>query len=453
VRGVAAAGEQAGVVQHGGRGADRGEEFAGGVVARDEFADGGRGAEVLHAGSAGEEEAVEGRGVGGQLGEKRVGFEDELVATDDAARGTEGGDGHGAAGAAEHVDGGDGFEFFKTLWQDGEDSGHGMNGMTMNQKERQGLATKSAKGAEITEANRAGRGRRLVVFGAGYVGGALVRRALAEGWRVVALTRNVETATELRAAGAEVVVGELASEAWWRAPELAGGAERVAVTVAAGGGGAEGYRRSYVEGLRSVVKWGERVRAGGGVAGHLIYTSSTSVYPQDGGVRVTEADPVGGEAETVRALIEAEKIASEWLGVTGASAAVLRLAGIYGPGRTHLVEQVRSGEVSGRADGHLNLIYRDDIIGAMEAVWARAAAGGSDIFNIADEGEATKGEVVAWLAERLGVPMPRFTGLPAGGRRAVTPDRIIDATKAREQLGWRPRWRTFREGYAEVLRD
>ena len=112
-----------------------------------------------------------------------------------------------------------------------------------------------------------------------------------------------------------------------------------------------------------------------------------------------------------------------------------------------------SGVVSGRAGSHLNLIYRDDIVGAMEAVWERSGGGvgAVEIFNLADEGEATKGEVVAWLAERLGVAMPRFTALPAGGRRAVTPDRIIDAAKARAVLGWRPRWPSFREGYTAVL--
>lgn len=322
----------------------------------------------------------------------------------------------------------------------------------MNQSASERFATKSAKHAEITEAE--GR-RKLVVFGAGYVGGALARRALANGWRVVALTRNSETAAELRAAGAEVVVAELASESWWSASELAGGADRVAVTVSAGGGGAEGYRRSYVEGLRSVIGWGRRVLEQGAL-GKLIYTSSTSVYPQDGGVRVTEADAVGSEAETVRALVEAERIAGEW---PGEGAIGLRLAGIYGPGRIHLVEQVRSGEVAGRAETRLNLIYRDDILGAMEAAFERGAGsgeqgarGGAEVFNLCDEGEATKGEVVAWLAARLGVPMPRFTGMPAGGRRAVTPDRIIDGTKARTVLGWRPRWPSFREGYAEVLR-
>lgn len=306
-------------------------------------------------------------------------------------------------------------------------------------------ATRDSRDVEITE--RAGRGA-LAIFGAGYVGGALARRALAAGRRVVALTRNPETAAGLRALGCAVIEGELASEAWWSAPELEGEVARVAVTVAGGGRGPEGYRRSYVEGLRGVLGWGRRRLAGGAPIGHLIYTGSTTVYPQDGGVRVTEADATGGEGEMTRALLEAEALAGEWPG----RATILRLAGIYGPTRTHLVEQVRSGEVAGRAEAHLNLVHRDDIVAAMEAAWDRGGAGGgAEVFNLADAGEATKGEVVAWLAARLGVPEPVFTGRPAGGRRAVTPDRIIDASRARAELGWRPVFPTFREGYSQVL--
>ncbi len=295
------------------------------------------------------------------------------------------------------------------------------------------------------------RGKHLAVFGAGYVGGALAREALAAGLRVTALTRNAETAAGLRAAGAAVIVGEIGNAAWW--PELAGDVDLVAVTVAAGGGGAEGYRRSYVDGLGSVTGWARGAMASGGRMPPLVYTSSTSVYPQDGGVRVTETDAVGGAAETTQALIDAEEVAAAWPG----AATVLRLAGIYGPGRAHLVEQVRSGEVAGRPEMHLNLIHRDDIVAGLWAAFGEAVrrpAGGKSgakIFNLADEGEATKGEVAAWLAERVGVAMPRFTGQPAGGRRAVTPDRIVDAARARAELGWRAEKRTFREGYADVL--
>jgi nucleoside-diphosphate-sugar epimerase len=295
--------------------------------------------------------------------------------------------------------------------------------------------------------------RHQLVLGAGYLGGALAKQALAAEWRVTALTRNGERATQLSQAGCETVTGELSDQTWWNDPALAHGAERVAVTVASGGGGAEAYQRSYVEGLRSVIGWGRRVMAGGGTVGHLIYTSSTAVYPQDGGMRVTEADPIGGEAETTRLLIEAERLAREWPG----KATVLRLAGLYGPERTYLVDQVRKGEVAGRAETHLNLIHRDDVLGAMQAVWTRGSMAGGhgesgpEIFNLADEGGATKGEVVAWLAERLGLTSPRFSGQPAGGRRTLTPDRIIDASRARAVLGWQARYRSFREGYSEML--
>lgn len=314
--------------------------------------------------------------------------------------------------------------------------------MQWNDDHAAGLATKTGEVGEKTVRT----GRRLVVFGAGYIGGALASRAVAEGWSVTALTRNVDTAAALRARGCAVVVARINEVDWWDTPELAGEFQRVAVTVAAGGGGVEGYRRSYVEGLASVAGWAKRALKSDKLPGHLIYTSSTSVYPQGGGVRVTEQHPVGGEAETTQALIEAERLAADWPGAS----TILRLAGIYGPERTHLVEQVRRGEASGQPQSHLNLIHRDDIVDACAAVWTRGGRG-AEIFNLADDGAATKGEVVSWLASRLGLPAPVYTGVPAGGRRAVTPDRIIDAARARALLGWRPRHPTFREGYAEVL--
>ena len=70
---------------------------------------------------------------------------------------------------------------------------------------------------------------------------------------------------------------------------------------------------------------------------------------------------------------------------------------------------------------------------------------------LADDAAATKAEIATWLAERLGVPPPRFTGLPATGRREVTPDRVIVNAKARALLGWHPEYPTFREGYKKIL--
>jgi nucleoside-diphosphate-sugar epimerase len=279
----------------------------------------------------------------------------------------------------------------------------------------------------------------LVIFGCGYVGQEVARLAVERGGRVTALTRNPVKAEALRRAGVAVVVSDLAGDGWHR--QIAG-ADLVVNCVSSGGGGIEGYRRSYAQGMASVLAW---ARAAGGVEA-LVYTGSTSVYPQGGGVTVDETAPTDGVGERAGVLLETEQLLQNREGVCGRGV-ILRLAGIYGPGRHHLLDQVRSGEVSGRGDYRLNLIFRDDIVAG---VWAGLAAG-SGVFNLADDGAATKTEIVRWLAARLGVAPPRFSGIPAPGRRELTPDRTIANGKAKAGLGWRPAYPSYREGYEKIL--
>ncbi|MDB6094847.1 MAG: Epimerase [Verrucomicrobia bacterium] len=287
-------------------------------------------------------------------------------------------------------------------------------------------------------------GKHLVIFGCGYVGAEFGRQGLARGMRVTALTRNPEKAAILRAAGIETVVADLASDAWheW----IGGDADFILNAVSSGGGGLGGYRRSYLEGMQSVLAW-MRAQASGAT---LAYTSSTSVYPQDGGVAVDETSPVSPRDERSEVLIETEDLllqspvgALRWF--------VLRLAGIYGPGRHHLVEQVRGGEVSGVAGNHLNLIHQHDVCSAAWSVFEAEPAMLERVFNVVDDAPATKGEVAGWLARELGVPEPTFTGAPMIGRRAVTPNRVIVNARLKSALGWVPRYPTFREGYRNFL--
>jgi uncharacterized protein YbjT (DUF2867 family) len=97
------------------------------------------------------------------------------------------------------------------------------------------------------------KGKHFVVFGAGYVGGAVAREAIALGARVTALTRNPMKVSALAADGCDVVIDELASAAWHG--KIAGQADFVLNCVSSGGGGIEGYRRSYVEGMKSILAW------------------------------------------------------------------------------------------------------------------------------------------------------------------------------------------------------
>jgi len=286
-------------------------------------------------------------------------------------------------------------------------------------------------------------GKRLVVLGCGYLGGALARAAVAEGARVTALTRNPATATELREAGVETVVADLAEAGWHQ--QIAGEPDFLVNCVSSGGGGIEAYRRSYVAGMASMVAWAERR----GAAGTAVYTSSTSVYPQGEGAKVDEMAPTGG-SERAALLLAAE----DWLRrgrEAWKRAFVLRLAGLYGPGRWHLVDQVRSGFVSGSGGHRLNLVHRDDAAGAVLACLLAPSQVEGGVFNVADDGAAAKSEVVAWLAQRLGVAMPGFAGVALSGRRPVTPDRLIMNHAAKVRLGWQPRYPTFREGFDSFM--
>ena len=290
-------------------------------------------------------------------------------------------------------------------------------------------------------------GKRLVIFGCGYVGTAVAREACRAGLRVEALTRNSGRAAELAALGAHPVVADLAADTWHEL--LAPGADLVLNCVSSGGGGLDGYRRSYVEGMRSLLAWARR-----DPVGTLVYTSSTSVYPQDGGVAVDEEAPTEGAGETGRILLEAE----EWLR-RGSDACgrwfILRLAGIYGPGRHQLLEHVRAGTavIAGSGTQHLNLAHRDDICAAVWAAFTAPASLSGGIFNVVDDAPAPKAEVVQWLAEQLGRPAPRFTGGAASARRgfASPPDRLISNAKLKAKLGWKPRYPSFREGCAAIL--
>lgn len=282
-------------------------------------------------------------------------------------------------------------------------------------------------------------GGKILVVGCGYLGQAVAARLMRRGLGVVALTRNPETAATLAAMGVPTTVAELAGTDWHR--QVPAGITGAVNCVSAGGGGLEGYRRSYVEGMASLVSW-LQLRP---EVGTVVYTGSTSVYPGSGGSMVDETAPVGG-GERPRLLLEAEQRLLTAPGIR--RACVLRLAGLYGPGRDHLVEQVRTGTVSGHPETHLNLIHRDDAAAAVEAALLAAAGVAGGVFNVADEGRATRGEVATWLAQRLGLPPPIFTGGDGLRREGPAPDRIILSSRARAVLGWRPLFPSFREGYA-----
>lgn len=292
------------------------------------------------------------------------------------------------------------------------------------------------------------QGKRLVIFGCGYVGSALARTALAGGAQVEALTRNPVKAAVLRAAGlGKVIVADMASADWHE--QIGGGADLVVNCVSSGG--PDQYRRSYVGGMQSVLAWAAR---GPIPVGTLVYTSSTAVYPQGDGATVDESAPAEGATPNGAILRESEVLLQTAAPTVIQRSFILRLAGIYGPGRHHLLDQLRSGAPRlGGSGGHrLNLVHRDDIVAAILAGFGAPDDVGSDIFNVADSAPAQRAEVVRWLADQLGRPVPDFDGSTTARRGgAPMPDRVIANTRIQRVLGWRPQYPDYRAGFGAIL--
>jgi nucleoside-diphosphate-sugar epimerase len=174
--------------------------------------------------------------------------------------------------------------------------------------------------------------------------------------------------------------------------------------------------------------------------GWLGYLSSTGVYGDTGGAWVDESAPVGSGRRTARAACDAA-----WL-VRGAR--VFRLPGIYGPGRSAL-DRVRAGQAH-RIDlpGQVfSRIHVDDLASGVIAA-TDAPAGG---YNLADDLPASHNAVIDEACRLLGVEPPPLQSLAEAGlspqaRAFYGENRRVANGKARRLLGWRPRFRTFREG-------
>jgi nucleoside-diphosphate-sugar epimerase len=211
--------------------------------------------------------------------------------------------------------------------------------------------------------------------------------------------------------------------------------DAVVYAASTGGGGPEAYALAYDVGVKRALAWAREVGAQA-----FVFTSSTGVYRQDDGRIVDEESVVGG-APTADAILGGERAV---LSSGFAKARVLRFGGLYGPGRHHLVDQLRRGDhvIGGRVDHYINYLHRDD---AASSVLAAVVAGpaGARVYNVCDGNPLTKEALARWIAERLGQPAPVFDpSAPAGPRVAkggrTQPSRIVATGRIRAELAWNP---------------
>jgi nucleoside-diphosphate-sugar epimerase len=289
---------------------------------------------------------------------------------------------------------------------------------------------------------------RILVAGCGYVGSALAAQLAADGSTVFGLRRRAAPLP----AGVVPLAADLADAASLHAVLAGvehGGIDAVVYAASADRGDDEAYRRAYVEGLGHVLDWAV---AQGMRPPCVLFTSSTAVYAQQDGSWVDEDSATEPVHFSGRRMLEAEGL----LAASGVPGVALRLGGIYGPGRTRLVESVRTGRARIRPGPPrwTNRIHRDDAAGALRHLVTRALSGEplGRVYVGVDDEPADEAEVLHWLAARLGVPEPGSAPEEVAPSGRGASNKRCRNTRLRRS-GYDFRFPSFREGYGALLAE
>lgn len=278
---------------------------------------------------------------------------------------------------------------------------------------------------------------QMLIAGCGYVGTALGVRLAAAGHEVWGLRRSaIGLPAEIRYLAADLTDPQTLRD-------LPPGLEWVFYTAAADGADEEAYRAVYVDALRHLL---QALQRQGQAPRRVFYTSSTAVYAQADGEWVDETSPTAPTHFTGKCLLEGERLLLEG----PFPATVLRLGGIYGPGRTSLIERIRQGRAfcSAGPPRYTNRIHRDDCAGALHHLMTLAEPDG--LYIGVDHEPADQCDVLRWLAAQVGAPPPRLeAGADAGRRRQHTNKRCRNAKLVAS--GYSFQYPTFREGYTALL--
>jgi len=309
-----------------------------------------------------------------------------------------------------------------------------------------GTASDPAVSPAVSEAGTTAAGgapASVLIVGCGYVGSELARQLVADGVRVFGVRRDPTGLPD----GVVPVAADVTDPASLRAA-LPHEVDAIVYAVSPATRSGDAYRRAYVDGLRHVVA--TIAGASSRFPGRLILVGSTGVYGTSDGSRVDEDTPPAPSDPPGEALLEAEA-AARALGTPGV---VLRLGGIYGPGRDRTIRQVRSGNADCPEPGRFgNRIHRDDAAGAVRHLLA--VPDPAPVYLGVDLDPADLRDVYRWIARTTGVadpcrdePRPGGAGAPKATRRG-TNKRCSSARLVTS--GFRFRYPTFREGYAALL--
>jgi nucleoside-diphosphate-sugar epimerase len=273
---------------------------------------------------------------------------------------------------------------------------------------------------------------RVVIAGCGFLGETAADLFSKSGWNVLGLCASPESAARFTAKPYEVRALDITRRFSLVSPWC--GADALVYCAGPDRAVPEAYRSVYVDGLVNALAAIEPRQ--------VLITGSTSVYAQVDGSWVDETSETKPDRETGRILLEAEGIA------VASGGFVARLSGLYGPGRSVIMQKFLSGKAVIEADGlrWINQIHRDDAARAVVHLLNKPATPG--IYNVSDSTPATQSEVYTWLADYFHRPLPAKRAPDLNRRRGWTNKRVSNA-KLRG-TGWRPAFPAYRDAIATL---
>ncbi|WP_296176048.1 SDR family NAD(P)-dependent oxidoreductase [uncultured Brevundimonas sp.] len=280
----------------------------------------------------------------------------------------------------------------------------------------------------------------LLVFGGGYLGLEAAREAMRHGGRAFATSRDPARRAEFTKAG----VGAVDPADTEALQAAVAAASAILITAAPDGAGCPGLK-ALVPALTASQAYPDWIG----------YVSSTAVYGDRAGGWAFEDDELNAASLEGARRVRAEQ---DWLDAgrgMGLTVQVFRLPAIYGPGRSPL-DRLRDGSARlVKKPGQVfNRIHVEDAVAGFFASMARPHPGRA--YTLADDEPAPADVVIRGAARRLGLPLPPEVALDDPSvsdamRRFYNDSKRLSNARAKAELGWRPKYPTWREGLEALI--
>jgi len=282
--------------------------------------------------------------------------------------------------------------------------------------------------------------KKIVIAGCGYIGSRVARLWRERGAEVTCLVRTQEHQAALASEGFTSRSCSLDDPTGIPTLDVAGCIVYYLVPPP-GGGIADSRARNFCAALTHET-----------APSRIIYMSATSVYSESSGGTVTEESPAVPHSAMGKRRLDAERAFLEYGETAGVATIILRVSGIYGPGRLPLMQISQGQPLLNEAEsGPSNRIHADDL--AAVCLAAADNGEGGDIFNVSDGHPSSMTAYFNACADLLGYPRQPQVSM-AEARRVMSPlmlsyvtdSRVVDNARMHERLKIRLAYPTMLDG-------